>query len=170
MRLAEQDEPQRGGVDRAVVGRERKLAGPAHLTRPELVQNLAGLRVAPVVDGGGLALGQDFQRLDRDPWREGDGLQRRDQRVAPEQRGEPGHAGGDEPIADRVGRLEQAQVVHGPPDDLVDQLVVGFDDRVAGQPAGVGVSRIECLRVEQADGLRRLARRVDGPADLSPFA
>ena len=46
VRRAEQDQPQRRGVDRAVVRRVRQLAGAGHLAGPQLVEDLAGLRVA----------------------------------------------------------------------------------------------------------------------------
>ena len=51
--LAEQHQPQRRGVDAAVVRRVRHLAGARQLAAPELVHDLARLLLAPgIVDAG----------------------------------------------------------------------------------------------------------------------
>ena len=63
--LAEQDEPQRRRVDRAVVRAVRRLAGPGHLAGPQLVEDLAGLGVAPRVVGRRLEPGEDLERRRR---------------------------------------------------------------------------------------------------------
>ena len=63
--LAEQDQPERGRIDAAVVGVMRRLAGPCHLAGPHLVEDLARLRVVPRVVGRGLEAGQDIERRDR---------------------------------------------------------------------------------------------------------
>src|SRR6185369_6082756 len=45
-RRTEEDQPQGRRIDRAVVGRVRQLAGARHLSGPQLVADLAWLRVA----------------------------------------------------------------------------------------------------------------------------
>ena len=109
---AKQDQPERRRVDRAVVRRVRQLAGAGHLAGPQLVEDLAGLGVAPVVDLGRLVGGEDLERLDRrsaagtaSDWNDGD------DRVPAEQRREPRHAGRDVALV-RAGSVvdQQAQV------------------------------------------------------------
>ena len=48
--LVGEDEEERGGVDGAVVGAVRELAGAHHLAAPELVEDLARLLVARLVE------------------------------------------------------------------------------------------------------------------------
>ena len=64
--LIEQHQPQRRGVDRAVVGRVRDLVGACQLARAQLVQDLARLCVAPVVDLGRLEARQERAGVARD--------------------------------------------------------------------------------------------------------
>ena len=71
----------------------RQLAGACHLAGPQLVQDLAGLGVAARIVLGRLVRGEDLEDLDGDLGPEREGLERRDQGVAPEQRREPRHAG-----------------------------------------------------------------------------
>ena len=93
MRLGEQDEPKRGRIDAAVVGIVWRLTRSGHLPGPELVQDLAGFRVAPWVVMHRLPAGEDLEGHDRVGWLERDRFQRRDDRVTTEQRGEPRDAG-----------------------------------------------------------------------------
>jgi hypothetical protein len=53
-RLAEEDQPERRRVDAAVVRRVGQLPGPGRLADPQLVEDLARLGVAPLVDLGRL--------------------------------------------------------------------------------------------------------------------
>ena len=134
-RLAEQDQPQGRRVDAAVVRPERQLAGTGHLAGAQLVEDLAGLGVAPVVVLGCLACGEHPERLDRDLGPEREELERGDDRVAAEQRREPRHARRDVALA--VARAvvhEQAQVGEAPRDDQVEHLVVRLDPGRAAHP------------------------------------
>ena len=137
-RLAEQDQPERRRVDAAVVGRVRQLAGSGRLAHAQLVEDLAGLRVAPLVELRRLERGEHLERLDRDLRPERERLDRGDDRVAPEQRREPRHAGRDVALA-LAGPVvhEQAQVGDAPPDGEVEQLVVGRDGGRAPRPGVV---------------------------------
>src|SRR5581483_3149250 len=54
VRLTEQDQPERRGVSRSVVGGVGNLAGARQLAGAQLVEDLAWLGVAPVVPLGGL--------------------------------------------------------------------------------------------------------------------
>jgi hypothetical protein len=62
------------------------------LAKPDLVENLARLRVAPVVDVPGLILGEFFQHAAREPWKHDHVLQTDDQAVPPEYGDEPWNA------------------------------------------------------------------------------
>jgi hypothetical protein len=84
-----------------------RLTGAGHLTGPHLVEDLAGLRVVPRVVGRGLEPGEDRERVDREGRIERDDLEGRDRAVAPEERGEPGHAGREIRLA--LGRAVIAQ-------------------------------------------------------------
>ena len=72
-----------------------QLTGSRGLAGPHLVEDLAGLGVAPVVDLGRLERGEHLERLDRDLGPEREHLDRGDDRVPAEQRREPRHAGRD---------------------------------------------------------------------------
>src|SRR5664279_2829293 len=48
--------------------------------------------------------------------------------------------------------------------------MVGLDDGAVAQPAGVGMGRIERVRIEREDALRRVTRGVYGPGDLARLA
>ena len=152
VRGGEQDQPQRRGVDRAVVRAERQLAGACHLAGPQLVQDLAGLGVALRVLVGGLERGEDLERLDRDLRPHAQRLERGDQRVAAEQRREPRHAGGQVSLGlARAVVDQQPQVAGRSVDGEVDQLVVGPD---LGHAAVPGVVR----RGDLVDGEHGLGR------------
>ena len=158
----------------------RQLAGPGHLAGPQLVEDLAGLRVAAVVDRGGLVGGQHGQRLHRDLRPERERLERGDDRVAAEQRREPRHAGRDVALVRaRAVVDEQPQVVDGALHDAVEDLVVAVDRRGAVVPGpvrrGAFIARDEGrLREERrrggfGGGIRGHGARVGphGPAQLA---
>ncbi len=137
MRLAEQDQPQRRGVDAAVVGVVGRLTAARHLAAAQLVEDLAGLRVMPRIVGRRLQTGQHRQRVDRERRHERHGLERRDDAVAPEQRREPGDPGGQVALA--LGRpvvAEHGEVGQRSGEGPVEQLVVRIDagDLGAGGP------------------------------------
>ena len=130
IRLAQEDEPQRRRVDAAVVGVMWRLARAGHLARPQLVQDLARLRVVPRIVGRRLEAGEHGQRLDRDGRVERDQLERGDDAVTPEQRREPRDPGGEIRLA--LGRPvvpEHAQVEQRAPERPVEELVVRRDPR-----------------------------------------
>src|SRR5437763_195243 len=89
---AENDQEQRRRVDGAVVRRLRDLAHPRELADPQLVEDLAGLLVAPRVLAATLPAGEQPKRLSGDIRIPRQRLQRRDQRIPPEQRREPRNA------------------------------------------------------------------------------
>jgi hypothetical protein len=155
----------------------RDLAGRGHLAHPELVEDLAGLGVPPLVELGGLASRQHGQGLDRELRTEGHHLERGDQRVAPEQGAEPRDAGGDVPLGAAGGLVDQqAQVRHGSRDGHVEELVVRVDLGRAALPGVVRAARFgvvdpgrlgEQLHRPVA-GVGRVARRgPDQPAQLA---
>ena len=121
----------------------RQLAGPRRLADPQLVEDLAGLGVPPVVDLGRLERGEDVERLDRELRPERERLERGDDRVPPEQRREPRHAGRDVALALlRAVVHEQPEIGDAPADRQVEQLVIGRD---RGRAAGPGVVRGRAL-------------------------
>ena len=183
MGLAEQDQPERRRVDAAVVHRERQLAGAGHLAGPDLVQDLARLGVGPRVVDDRLASRQDLEGGHGQVGSEGDRLVGRDDRVAAEQGGEPGHAGGEVVLA-RPGTVveQEPEVGHAALDQPVEQLVVRSD---GGHPCppGVVVGRRQRfighrrqagvdVHVQVGPIRVRLDRgfvRPDGPAALDPL-
>ena len=92
--FGEQAEEQRCRVDRAVVAGERRRVDRRHLSQAQLVDDLAGLFLVHRIDAAAEPAGEHPERLLRHLRRPGDHLQRGDQAVATEQRGEPRNAGG----------------------------------------------------------------------------
>jgi hypothetical protein len=86
--LREEDEVERRRVDRAVVAGEPLLGGPS---RAQLVKDLARLGVDRRVVGVCLELGKCVERAHGQLGAEEHRLQARDDRVASEDRHEPGH-------------------------------------------------------------------------------
>ncbi len=175
-RLAEEDQPQRGGIDRAVVAAEGQFAGTGHLAGPQLVQHLAGVRIVGRVVDRRLPGRQDLQRADREGRPHGDGLVRGDEGIAPEERGEPRHARGQVVLTRARALVEQQpQVGHAPPDEPVERLVVGGYGGHALAPTAIRGGRDRLLHRRWsagAHGQRRRAVRVgqlirpDGPGQL----
>jgi hypothetical protein len=122
--LPEQAEEQRRGVDRAVVARERGLAEGRGLADAQLVEHLAGLLVALVVVLLSESPRQQPQGLLGDAAHERQHLERRDQAVATEERGEPRHPGRVVRLPIQLG-VEQVEVIERPVEDSVEQLIVG---------------------------------------------
>ena len=89
--FGEEDEVERRRVDGAVVARKPCLGA---LAVPNLVDDLAGLRVDRRVVGGRLQRGQDAEGVVRELGPEEKCLQARDERVAAEDGHEPGHPRG----------------------------------------------------------------------------
>jgi hypothetical protein len=145
--LVEQHQPERRGVDRAVVRRVGNLAGPCQLTLAQLVQDLARLRVAPVVNLGRLQPPEDGQGGSCNLRPDAQQLEARDQRVAAEETAEPRHAGSD--IALALGRTaveQESQVGAGPLECTRSKHVRRFDDRRARAPCpmhGLGLIRTD---------------------------
>jgi hypothetical protein len=92
------------------------------------VQHLAGFLVALVVVLRSQPPSQQPERALGHPRDERERLERRDQAVAPEQRREPGQAGGVIGVAVELG-AEQLEVVERALEDPVEELVVGGDGR-----------------------------------------
>ncbi|MNY03941.1 hypothetical protein D3C86_1365880 [compost metagenome] len=97
--LAQEDQEERRGVDRAVVGVVGNLLEARQLSDPQLVEDLAGLFVAPIVHAPPLVLGKQPQGLLGDVGVVGEGLERRDQAVPAEQGRVPGHSGREVALA-----------------------------------------------------------------------
>ncbi len=162
--LSEQDQPEWRRIHRPEVGREGQLTRARHLAAAELVEDLAGFRVAPRVHRDGLPRGELLECVDGQPWVERDGLKRRDDRVAAEHAGEPGNPRRKERSAVVIGRFEQAQVVHRPLDHLVDHFVVRLDDDAVTEPLRVDTRRVGGVRVRWVD--LRTRRGVVGGTDV----
>jgi hypothetical protein len=95
---AQQDQEQRRAVDAAVVRGLGDLVEVGQLVDAQLVEDLAGLLVAPVVDLAALVQGEHAQGVGGDLRLEGGHLHRGHQAVAPEQRHVPGDAGSEEEL------------------------------------------------------------------------
>src|SRR5581483_3563298 len=119
------------------------------------MEDLAGLRVAPVVALRRLKGGELFQRAAGEGRVDADGLVADDQTIAPEERHEPGHPRGGNPLGLRyVGHLD-AQRRH-----VLGSLAIDTARRAATrlQMGGVGVPRREAVLAAVAGaGWRPLA-------------
>ena len=149
--LAEEDEEQRRGVHRSVVGRLGDPAQSRQLAHPELVQDLARLLIAPAVDVGALAAGKEAQRGGRDGRLPGEGLIRGDERVATEQGREPGQPGAVVAVSVEVGS-EDREVGKRAMDDAVEQPGVAVHGgrpgaRTSLAPAGLTLVGDAAIRV-----------------------
>ena len=120
------DQEQRRRVVRAVVGRVREDPGRGELAVPDLVEDLARLHVADGVVLGRLHRREPPQGAVGELRVAADRVHRHDQRVAPEDRHVPRHAGGrhDHPALEgRVLETERLEVPDrlgpGPADGLV---------------------------------------------------
>ena len=128
--LAEQDEPERGRIDAAVVRAVWRLARTSHLAGAQFVQDLAGLGVAPRVVSGRLEPGEDLEGGLGERRDEGHGLQGGDDAVAPEQRREPRDAGGEVLLAGlRAVVVQRVKVGDRAAQGPVEELMVGPDVR-----------------------------------------
>src|SRR5207248_11099749 len=112
----------------AVVGGVRHLARARQLTAADLVQDLAGLFLAEVVDAFALVRGEEEERVARDLGRDEQRLEAGDERVAPERRGVPGPAGGDAAPTFPEDR-QRLEVGDGLLQFPVERLVAGDDPR-----------------------------------------
>src|SRR5207249_2603347 len=102
-----------------------QLAGSGHLPGPQLVEDLAGLRVTLVVDLGRLTSGEHLERLAGEPGPERERLVRGQDRVAAEERGVPRNAGRDVAFAGSWALVRQKpQVGDATLDGEIEQLVV----------------------------------------------
>ena len=130
------------------------------LADAKLVEDLAGLLLAPRVELAAEPLAQDAQGLLGDGGVEGEDLEGGDDAVAAEERGEPRDARGVELVAVE-GRAEHPQVEQRALHDAVEELVVGADARALGQP-GVGAGPSAARRRPGGGGSERLpaAERV----------
>src|SRR5205823_520061 len=83
-------------VHASVVRRVRDLPGPRQLSPPDLVEDLARLLLAIIVDPLSLVRRHEEERVPRDVRIEEQRLEAGDERVAPERRTVPGDAGGND--------------------------------------------------------------------------
>jgi hypothetical protein len=134
--LVEQDEEQRGAVGGAVVGGVGPLLEGGELAVPHLVEDLAGVFVAEVVDTAALAGAEFGQCRGGQRRRVGQGLQTGEDAVAAEHGHEPGQArGGQGAFAGGHGREAQGgQVGEAAPVRVLERLPVAFEFRRSGDP------------------------------------
>ena len=98
-----------------------------HLAGAQLVQDLARL-TAVGIGWSGLPIGQDGEGIDGQRRAKRDRLVGAEQRVASEQGGEPGQAGGEQVLAGLwPGLDQQVQVGQGPVEDALRRQVVDLD-------------------------------------------
>lgn len=141
--LAEQDEPERRRVRRPIVPAERHLAGPRHLPIAYLVGDLARLRVDRRIVGRRLEARKDAERVDREAGVHDQRTERRQDRVAAEERSEPRDASRDETLTGTRARREKEVEIGDPPGhDAVEGRAVRADLR---RPADA------CHRLERRD-------------------
>ena len=96
------------------------------LPQPYLVKDLARFLVSEVVVLGALMAGQKTQGAGGDRRSQGQRLHGRNQTVATKRHGKPRDAGGWNQVAVDVVD-QQAQVLQGAAQQLVEELVIGFD-------------------------------------------
>ena len=108
VRVGQEAHPQRGRIDRAVVDRRQHdpLAGHREGLAAQLVQDLAGLLRGLGVGALALEAGEDAKGGCRDPVIHGEGEPCRPERIAAEEREEPGRTGGEELLVGPVGKRE----------------------------------------------------------------
>ena len=122
--LGEQAEEQRGRVDGAVVAGQGDRPERRQLPRPQLVDHLARLLLVHGVDTAAEAIREHAERLLGHRGVPGGGLERGDQAVAAEERGEPRDAGGVVGVAVER-RAQHLQVQQRALEHAVEQFVVG---------------------------------------------
>jgi hypothetical protein len=159
----QQQEEQRGGVDRAVVAAVGHLAQRGQLAGAQLVRDLAGFLDPVGMVPGALRGGQGAQRAGGQlrPVRQRE--QRRDQAVPPEQGEEPGRAGGRDRQAGRQPRQVRRQsqrVEVGKPAAGTPRQVGGRAGRSTGRGAA-GALLLRC-DVDRLRGRRQRPRAPDG--------
>ena len=136
--LREEDQPERRRVGGAVVGAVRLLAQLRQLAAADLVQDLAGLLVAEVVDARALQGAEQVKRAACKPRADPERLQGRDQRVPAEERHEPREPGCREDVvlAEEVaGDAQRCEVDDRLPEDAGEQRALRLDARNALEPA-----------------------------------
>ena len=155
--LVEGDQVQGGRVVGAVVRGVRDLPEVGQLAEADLVGDLAGLGVAPVVHFGGLQLGQLLEGAKGEGAVEERALQAHDQAVAPEYGDEPGHARRREP---HVGL--EVVVVEAQRPQVLHRLVVEAVDVLVGRAQRCDLPEPPVL---QGLGLRR----AQAPLQMAPW-
>ncbi len=156
-RLREQHQKQGRGVDRAVVAREPDLGrAPA----AQLVDDLAGLGVDARIVVLGLQVGQHPQGRVRELGPEDERLQARDDRVAPEHRHEPRHAGGRQ-------QADAVAAAHAQRREVGDRTRVGLAEIAPGrlEPRHVHVPGLQ-----RAADARALLAEMPRPRACDPVA
>ncbi len=162
--LGEQHEEQRRRVDGAVVAVEPVRRG---LAAPHLVDDLARLGVPRRVVGDRLQRRELAERAARELGPEQQRLQRRDQRVAPEHRHEPRHAGGRQlPRAAALAglHLQRRQVVHRLSEGVPELVPRRLHPRHVHLPCVERLAHARTLLAEVTVDAARRTRRPPGAA------
>ncbi len=123
--LGRQQQEQGSGVHAAVVAAEDDLAGVGGFAHAGLVDYLARLFLPGLVGDLSLKASEAAQDVPCYVWAEGEGHDGRERGVAPEQRIEPGDAGGDVAEIRSALRPEDAQVGDRAVEGGVEEVVAG---------------------------------------------
>lgn len=160
----QEDDEERGRVDRAVVGHVRDLARLGHLADPQLVQDAPGLLLGRLVHLAALVGGQEGERVARELGGEGQGLVGGDERVAAEGRRVPGDAGRQQaPLA--VGQRERVQIADRLVQRLIEERVGALDARAGHAKGAVELPDRGAPLVERQPRRRQLAHLADARVD-----
>src|SRR5437868_10082173 len=152
LELVEQDEEQRRGVGGSVIRRVRSLSGHGEFAESQLVQDLAGLRLAEVVAFYRLEIRQCEERRARELRNERQCLVAGNQAVPPEQRHEPREAGGRECRCREYLRIEaqSSQVGEALEVDAPELVPIRLEGGRLSQPVIQVTSQLRARRVEPA--------------------
>ena len=133
--MGEQDDEQARRIVGPVVGLEGQDAKLGDLAVSDLVENLPRLHVALGVVAGSLQRGESCERPAGELGRTEHGLHRGHQRVAPEERQEPGCSGGGNDVVGVVGvdQSERLHVQHGAVPGELNAAVLGGQGDVPTQ-------------------------------------
>ena len=149
---AKEDEELGRAVHAAVVGRLGHLVEVRHLAYPQLMQNLPGLGVAPIVLDGCLVAREHPQRVFGHRRLECRHLNRGNQAIAAEQRHIPRNAGGEKRLI-VLAHGQHVQIHKRAREHLVEQLVVSRDARALAHGALVRPAQLLCSRPDLRAGM-----------------
>jgi len=135
--LTEEDQEEWRGIDRPIVRGEGHLAQVGPLADAELVQDLPRLLVALGVMVLPLIARQEIERGPPDVRRIGEGFQRGDDRVAPEEGGEPRDTRREELVL-AMPRRQHPQIDERTAQDPIEEFVARLDPHPTAQYATIG--------------------------------